>query len=87
MSADTLSIGTMLGHRVLPHSVSCPRQLTLRGGFVLRGLYQSTTPAQRSSTWLPLAATPSDVEQCYGENGILYVYLLTTGKGYRQPPG
>lgn len=45
-----------------------------------------TTPAQRASTWLPLGVTPSDVEQCYGANGTLYVWLLTTGAGHRFIP-
>lgn len=43
-----------------------------------------TKPAQRGSTWLPLGVTPSDVETCYGENGTLYYWLLTVGRGYRQ---
>jgi hypothetical protein len=41
-------------------------------------------PAQRTSTWLPLGVTPSDVETCYGQNGTLYYWLLTTNTGYRQ---
>lgn len=45
-----------------------------------------TTPAQRSSTWLPLAAKPADVEQAYGANGVLYYWLLNEGRGYRRPP-
>ncbi len=44
-----------------------------------------TRPAQRGSTWLPLGVTPSDVEQCYGENGTLYVWLLGPGTGHRFP--
>ena len=45
-----------------------------------------TQPAQRSSTWLPLGVTPSDVEEAYGENGTRYVWLLQTGVGYRFAP-
>jgi hypothetical protein len=45
-----------------------------------------TTPAQRASTWLPLGARPSDIEQAYGANGTLYYWLLTEGRGYRQAP-
>lgn len=45
-----------------------------------------TTPAQRSSAWYPFGATPSDVETIYGANGVLYVYLLTQGKGFRVSP-
>jgi hypothetical protein len=45
-----------------------------------------TQPAQRASTWLPLGATPSDVETCYGANGTLYSWLLTVGAGYRYRP-
>ena len=43
----------------------------------------NTKPAQRGSTWLPLGVTPSDIEQCYGENGTMYSWLLTVGRGYR----
>lgn len=47
----------------------------------------STLPAMRASTWLPLGTTaPSDVEQCYGQQGVNYVWLLTTGAGYRVRP-
>lgn len=45
-----------------------------------------TLPAQRSSTWLPLGIHPSDVEEAYGQNGTRYVWLLTTGKGFRFVP-
>lgn len=45
-----------------------------------------TMPAQRSSTWLPLGVTPSDVEQAYGVNGVLYYWLLGPNQGYRQSP-
>lgn len=47
----------------------------------------STLPAQRRSTWLPLGdPPPSDVESCYGQNGTLYYWLLTVGRGHRTRP-
>lgn len=45
-----------------------------------------TEPAQSKSTWLPLSQTPSDVEECYGKNGVRYTWLLQVGKGYRFRP-
>lgn len=46
-----------------------------------------TLPAQRRSTWLPLGdPAPSDIESCYGQNGTLYYWLITTGRGYRTRP-
>lgn len=46
-----------------------------------------TVPAQRASTWLPLGApSPHDIEQCTGENGIVYAYLLTIGELVRYMP-
>lgn len=60
-------------------------------GIIGDGLLQmmrvdGTQPAQRSSTWLPLGVTPSDVEECYGENGTRYVWLLQTDRGFRFRP-
>jgi len=46
----------------------------------------NTLPAQRCSTWLPLGVSPADVEQCLGQNGLNYVWLLTTSRGYRFEP-
>jgi len=47
----------------------------------------STLPAQRRSTWLPLGApAPADVEEAYGQNGTRYYWLLTVGRGHRQKP-
>ena len=48
--------------------------------------YDKTRPAQRSSTWLPLGVTPSDVEECYGENGTRYTWLLGSNRGFRFRP-
>lgn len=45
-----------------------------------------TLPAQRASTFLPLGVNPADVETCYGDNGVLYSWLLTTNAGYRYRP-
>jgi hypothetical protein len=45
-----------------------------------------TLPAQRSSTWLPLGITPSDIETCAGQNGVQYQWQLTTSKPYRYHP-
>lgn len=47
---------------------------------------EATKPAQRVSTWLPLGITPSDIEQCYGVNGILYIWFLNENIGYRYGP-
>lgn len=46
----------------------------------------NTTPAQRTSTWLPLGVTPSDIEECYGKNGTRYYWLLNENKGFRASP-
>lgn len=43
-------------------------------------------PAQRASTWYPLGVTPADVESCAAQDGSVYYWLLTTGRGYRQAP-
>lgn len=45
-----------------------------------------TFPAQSESTWLPLDSPSADVETCYGESGVLYVWLLTVSRGYRHRP-
>jgi lysozyme len=46
-----------------------------------------TYPAQSRSTWLPLGSAPADVEQCLGQNGLSYVWLVsTTNVGYRYQP-
>lgn len=60
-------------------------------GYVGSGLLElmkadDTVPAQAMSTWLPLGAPAADVEQCYGENGTLYSWLLNPNRGYRHPP-
>ena len=47
-----------------------------------------TLPAQRSSTWLPLGVSPSDIEECVGRNGVVYRWLIsTTNAGFRYRPG
>jgi hypothetical protein len=47
----------------------------------------TTLPAQRSSTWLPLGGpSPADVEECLGQNMVLYRWALTVGKGARYDP-
>jgi len=43
-----------------------------------------TEPAQAASMWI--GGPPADVEECYGENGVLYVWLLRTNAGYRVRP-
>jgi hypothetical protein len=52
-------------------------------GLLAMMLEDYTEPAQRKSTWLPLGVTPSDVEECYGKNGVCYVWLLGENKGFR----
>lgn len=63
-----------------------PWQGAIGPGLVALMRQDGTLPAQRSSTWLPLGVHPSDVEEAYGQNGTRYVWLLSTGKGYRFPP-
>jgi hypothetical protein len=47
----------------------------------------NTLPAQRESTWLPLGhPPPSDIEECVGQNGTLYRWLLDTNQGFRYRP-
>lgn len=43
-------------------------------------------PAQDYSTWLPLGRNPAQIEECIGENGVVYRWLLLTGRGYRYVP-
>jgi hypothetical protein len=44
----------------------------------------ATLPAQRRSTWLPLGTpAPSDVEECLGQNMVMYRWALTVGRGAR----
>lgn len=45
-----------------------------------------TLPAQRVSTWLPLGVSPADAEECLGQNGLMYRWALTVGKGWRYRP-
>jgi lysozyme len=47
----------------------------------------ATLPAQRASTFLPPGANPADVEQCFGQNGTNYVWLLAVNAGFRFYPG
>ena len=48
----------------------------------------NTLPAQRLSTWLPLGISPADIESCYGQNGVLYTWTVsTTNQGFRYQPG
>lgn len=69
-----------------PSDPFAPFRAGIGSGLLEMMAADGTLPAQRSSTWLPLGAKPADVEQCFGENGTLYVYLLSVGRGYRQPP-
>jgi len=49
--------------------------------------YTVRYPAQSRSTWLPLGSSPADIEQCLGQNGLSYVWLVsTTNVGYRYQP-
>lgn len=64
----------------------------IEGGRVGSGLIDmmradNTLPAQRASTWLPLGTPPpSDIEECVGQNGVHYYWLLTTNQGFRISP-
>jgi hypothetical protein len=44
-----------------------------------------TSPAAPSS-WLPLGAKPSMIEEAVGENGTVYRWLIPTNQGFRYPP-
>lgn len=44
-----------------------------------------TSPAAPSS-WLPLGAKPSMIEEAVGVNGTVYRWLIPTNQGYRYPP-
>lgn len=63
-----------------------PWRATVGSGLLELMAQDGTLPAQRSSTWLPLGVSPSDVETCYGQNGTGYVWLLTTNQGFRFRP-
>jgi GH25 family lysozyme M1 (1,4-beta-N-acetylmuramidase) len=43
-----------------------------------------TEPAQSASMWV--GGPPAEIEQCYGKNGILYVWLLSEARGFRIKP-
>lgn len=45
-----------------------------------------TSPAQRVSTWLPLGASPADIEQCTALNGTIYAWHLATGSLWKYRP-
>jgi hypothetical protein len=63
------------------------------GGKIGSGLlemmqHDQTLPAQQYSTWLPLGRSPADIEEAYGQNGIRYVWLVSTvNRGFRYWPG
>jgi lysozyme len=47
----------------------------------------STLPSQKWSTWLPLGAPPpADIEQCMGQNGVIYSWSLDLNVGWRHRP-
>lgn len=69
-----------------PDDPFAPYRSGIGSGLIEMMTADGTLPAQRASTWLPLAASPADVETCYGQNGVLYTYLLTVGRGFRYPP-
>lgn len=63
-----------------------PWRGTVGSGLLEMMAADGTRPAQRASTWLPLGASPADVEECYGENGVRYGWLLGPNAGYRYRP-
>jgi hypothetical protein len=64
-----------------------PWRATVGSGLLELMAQDGTLPAQRGSTWLPLGApSPADVETCYGQNAILYGWLLTVNQGFRTRP-
>lgn len=63
-----------------------PWRATVGSGLLQFMAEDNTLPAQRSSTWLPLGVSPADVEECLGQNGILYRWALTVSQGWRYRP-
>jgi hypothetical protein len=46
----------------------------------------ATLPAQDWSTWLPLGRNPAQIEECVGQSGTVYRWLLATNTGHRYRP-
>lgn len=60
---------------------------TVGDGILTMMAEDGTLPVARASTWLPLGtASPSDVEECLGRNGVMYRWALTVGQGWRYEP-
>lgn len=60
---------------------------TVGSGLLAMMAEDQTRPAQRVSTWLPLGTASADIEECYGQNGLRYVWLVsTTNQGFRYRP-
>lgn len=70
----------------LPEEKPMPEDATIGSGLLDMMTADGTTPAQTQSTWLPLGKDPAEVEQCYGLNGTLYVWLLNGSGGFRFLP-
>jgi hypothetical protein len=69
-----------------PDDPYAPWRATVGSGLLVMMEQDGVLPAQHASTWLPLGVTPSEIEGCFGANGVNYVWLLTTGAGYRHAP-
>lgn len=72
------------------HVSDPPEPLYAQPGQVGTGLLEmmaedGTVPAM-PSTFLPLGASPSVAEQCYGMNGRLYLFHIPTGRRWRYDP-
>jgi len=63
-----------------------PWRATVGSGLLEMMAADQTLPAQRGSTWLPLGISPADVEECLGQNGVMYRWALTVGQGWRYLP-
>lgn len=71
---------------IAPDDPYAPWRPHVGSGLIEMMEQDSTLPAQRASTWLPLGVPPpSDIESCAGQNGTQYQWQLTTGRGYRYP--
>jgi hypothetical protein len=71
---------------VEPDDPYYPWRATVGSGLLSMMEADETLPAQASSTWLPLGVHPSDIEECYGQNGTRYAWFLTNGTSWRYTP-
>jgi hypothetical protein len=64
-----------------------PWRATVGPGLLSMMETDATLPAQGASSWLPLGVSPADIEECYGQNGTLYSWQLSSnGTSWRYTP-